>query len=205
MALSFLRSATGLKRRYEPKPKFGHYSGAVGGQCFIFAGVAAKTKEESVSSTVLEVFDQYLEEWKALRTTGSPPKGPYLGGCCIGSTSGEPYVYGGYDGCSFYGGLYKLSSLLEWRQLTSESDAYRPSRKGGCRITSFNGKKIAVIGGYGPPPDALQPGASFMNNKRLNINAGWNNEIHVFDTEESKPNIYNISIIINDILPSKIR
>ena len=83
---------------YEPKPRFDHYAGAVGGQCFVFAGRTVdfdKTKEE-LSSTV-EVFDQYLEEWKALNTTDNPPKGLYAGGYCV-SPSGDLYVYGGFDG-----------------------------------------------------------------------------------------------------------
>ena len=184
--MDLLRAAGLLKNRYEPKPRCHHFSGAVGGQCVVFAGVTvdfAKTKEE-LSSTV-EVFDQYLEEWKALRTTGSPPKGlMYGGGCCV-SPSGQLYVYGGYDGSRWCGGLYKLSSL-EWRQLSSESDAGCPSPKGGCGITFFDEKKIAVIDGYGPPPDALLPGASFIKNKHSTRGYGWNNEMHVFDTEECK-------------------
>ena len=183
--MALLRAAGLLKNRYEPKPRCHHCSGAVGGQCVVFAGVTvdfAKTKEE-LSSTV-EVFDQYLEEWKALRTTGSPPKGLYAGGYCV-SPSGQLYVYGGGDGSRWYGGLYMLSSL-EWRQLSSESDAGCPRHKTGCGIAFYDENKIAIIGGYGPPPDALQPGASFIEDKRYTHGCGWNNEMHVFDTEECK-------------------
>ena len=62
-------------RYYEPKFRLGHYAGTVGGECFVFAGRTGdflKTKEE-LSSTI-EVFDQYLERWRALKTTGSHPK-----------------------------------------------------------------------------------------------------------------------------------
>ena len=185
IVMALLRAVGLLKKRYEPKPRSLHCSGAVGGQCVVFAGLTVdftKTKEE-LSSTV-EVFDQYLEEWKALRTTGSPPKGLYLGGCCV-SPSGQLYVYGGRDGPRHRGGLYMLSSL-GWRQLSSESDAGCPSPKAGFGIACFDEKKVAVIGGYGPLPDALQPGASFIENKHFTDGRGWNNEIHVFDVEECK-------------------
>ena len=101
----------GLNRRYEPKPRYYHYAGAVGGVLFVFAGRTTdfcKTKEE-LSSTI-EVFDQYLEQWRQLKTIGSPPKGLYTGGCCV-SRNGDLYVYGGYDGTTILGGLYKLFSL----------------------------------------------------------------------------------------------
>ena len=185
IVMALLRAVGLLKKRYEPKPRSLHFSGAVRGQCVVFAGVTVDfTKSKQELSSTVEVFDQYLEEWKALRTTGSPPKGLYYGGCCV-SPSGQLYVYGGHDGSRYCGGLYMLSSL-EWRQLSSESDAGCPSPKTCCGIAFFDEKKIAVIGGYGPPPDALQPGALFIKNKGSTNGNGWNNEMHVFDTEECK-------------------
>ena len=93
----------------------------------IFAGGTAdfgKTKEE-LSSTI-QVFDQYLEQWRQLQTTGCPPKGLvlYNGGYCV-SPSGDLYVYGGYDESNYRGGLYKLSSE-KWSQLSGESDVNSP-------------------------------------------------------------------------------
>ena len=184
-AMALLRAA-GLKRRYEPKPRYYHYSGAIGGQCVVLAGRTAnftRTKEE-LSSTV-EVFDQYSEAWTPLRTTGSPPKGLYEVGCCV-SPSGQLYVYGGIDGSRYCGGLYMFSSLREWKQLSSESDAGSPSLKSSCGVAFFDEKKIAVIGGYGKPPDTLQPGALFKRDERYTSGNGRFNEIHVFDTEECK-------------------
>ena len=127
--MALVRAVGLLKKRYEPKPRNYHYSGAVAGQCVVFAGLTVdftKTKEELLST--VEVFDQYLEEWKALRTTGSLPKGLGVGGCCV-SPSGQLYVYRGYDGSRHCGGLYMLSSL-EWRQLSSESGKRASSRFG---------------------------------------------------------------------------
>ena len=81
-------------------------------------GDCSKTNEE-LSSTI-QVFSQYLEEWRQLQTTGCAPKGLYDGGCCV-SPSGDLYVYGDHDGSNFCGGIYKLSSG-KWNQLSDESD-----------------------------------------------------------------------------------
>ena len=183
-----LLRAVGLKRPYEPKPRFMHYAGAVEGECFIFAGMTVdflKTKEE-LSSTI-EVFDQYLEQWRALKTTGSPPKGLCAGGCCF-SPSGDLYVYGGLDEFGCLSGLYKLTSL-EWSQLSAESDTNCPMSKSGCGMVCFNNsKKIAIIGGNGPFPSSgpPQPGSSFIKNEHFTDGCGWTNEIHFFDAEECK-------------------
>lgn len=184
-----LLRAIGLKRPYEPKPRFMHHAGVADGESIIYAGWTRdfdKTKEE-LSSTA-EVFDHYLEQWRQLKTTGSPPKGLYHGGCCI-SPSGDLYVYGGHDGTSGRGGLYKLSSL-NWTQLSGESDVTGPSKKSGCGMVCFSKKKVAVIGGYGPPPASLQPGATFIKERRVHFTSGqgWTNEVHILslDTNERK-------------------
>ena len=92
-------------------------------------------------------------------------------------------MYGGWDGSIAHGGLYKLSSL-KWTELSGESDVNGPMKKGHCRMVYFNKKKVAVIGGYGPPPASLQPGATFIKDKRYLDKYGWMNEIHIFDTDE---------------------
>ena len=139
-----------------------------------------KTKEE-LSSTI-QVFDQYLEQWRQLQTTGYPPNGLYDGGCCV-SPSGDLYVYGGRDGSNYHAGIYKLSSE-KWSQLSGESDMNGPVKKVGCGMVFFTKKKVAVIGGYGPPPASLQPGALFVKNELYSDGRGWTNEIHIFDTDE---------------------
>ena len=99
------------------------------------------------------------------------------------SPSGDLYVYGGRDGSIRRGGLYKLSSL-KWSQLSGESDVNGPMRKSGCGVACFNENKVAVIGGYGSPPVSLQPGASFIKDKRYTDGDGFSNEIHVFYSDE---------------------
>lgn len=182
-----LLRAIGLKRSYEPKPRSWHYSGAIEGRSLIAFGLTEdflKTKKELHST--IEVFDHYDEEWKApVKTTGCPPEELYAGGCCV-SPSGDLFVFGGYDGSSWHGGLYKLSSL-EWSQPSSESDEHRPMmKKSGCGMVYFGKCKLAVVGGYGLPLATLQPGASFIKSKRFTDGRGWTNEIHIFDIVECK-------------------
>ena len=61
-----------------------------------------------------------------------------------------------------------------------------PMKKSACGMVYFNKKKVAVIGGFGPPPASLQPGASFIKNKHYTNEYGWTNEIHIFDTDACK-------------------
>ena len=195
-----LLRALSLKQPYEPKPRLWHNAGAVRGECFISAGRTTdfdKTKEE-LSSTV-EVFDQYLEQWRQLKTTGSPPVGFYNGGCCV-SPNGDLFAYaGGTGGSASCGGLYKLS-FLKWSWLSMQSDAKSPGNKHACAIICFNKKKVAVIGGYGPPPASLQPGATFIKDKRYTNGEGWTNEVHIFDTDQCEqflPSSYSIAMPYN--------
>ena len=176
---------------YEPKARCAHVTGAVNGQCFVFAGRTVdfeKTKEQ-LPFTV-EVFDQHHEDWKTFETTGSPPRG--LFGCmsCV-SPSGHLYVYGGHNRSQFCGGLYKLSSL-KWDRISAESDPDGPMKKcdGGMVYPKKN--KIAIVGGHGSPNGPFQPGSLFVRDKRHTDGRGWTNEIHICDIEESK-----YSVLVN--------
>ena len=175
-----------FQQLYEPQPRYRHFAGALGGECIIFAGRTTDfEKNKEVLSFTIEIFDQYFEQWRELKTTGIPPKGLYGGGYCA-SPSGDLYVYGGFDGSSRRGGLYELSSL-KWRQLSEEtSSATGPMKKVGSRMVCFNKKKIAVIGGYGPPSAPLQLGATFIKDKCSTHGNGWTNEILTFSIDECK-------------------
>ena len=178
--------AVKLNRSYEPKPRLWHYAAAVGGKCFVFAGRTVNfVKNKRELSSTIEVIDQYLEQWRVLKTTGSPPRGLSSGGCCV-SPSGDLYVYGGYDGSDHRGGLYKLTAL-EWTQISAESERNGPMNKIDCKMVCFSDKKeIAIIGGHGLPLGPPQPGSSFIEDQRYTDGSGWTNEIHCFDTESSK-------------------
>ena len=55
-------------------------------------------------------------------------------------------------------------------------------------MVCFDKKKVAVIGGHGPPPASLQPGTSFIKDKRYSRGVGWTDEIHTLDTDECELN-----------------
>ena len=159
----------------------------------IFAGFTddfLKSKVGESSSTV-EVFDQYQEQWRVLKTTGSPPKGLFQGACCS-TPNGDLYLYGGHDGSSYYGGLYKLamsSQELEWSQLhelSVETDPTCPMKKFGCEMVCFVSKNLAVIGGFGIPYGPPQPGSTFIKDERYTDGRGFTNEIQLYDIEECK-------------------
>ena len=179
----------------QPKPRFLHYSGAVGGQCVVFAGYTEDFLSSKVElSSTIEVFDQYLEQWRQLKTTGSPPKGLYYG-CCSTTVTGDMYVYGGHDGGNYCGGLYKLvmtdseDQKLKWSQLSVESNQSGPMRKAGCGMVYLrNKKKLAIIGGLGIPHDHRPPqqGSTFIKNVGFTDGSGFTNEIHLFDIKAGK-------------------
>ena len=154
----------------------------------VFAGHTddfLKSKKE-LSSTV-EVFDQYLEQWRVMKTTGSPPKGLCYGACCS-TPNGDLYVYGGLDESDpgYHGVLYKLamsSQKLEWSQISVESDPNGPMRKVGCGMVCFDNKKLAVIGGLGIPHGPPQPGSTLIKNEEYTDGRGYTNEIHFYDIE----------------------
>lgn len=179
-------------RLYEPKPRAWHYTAAVGNLCFNYGGCTTglSAADKIHLSTVVEVFDPLLEEWEAMKCTGTTPKGLFGGGCC--SSADGLYVYGGTDGVGWCSGLYKLcASSKRWSLLVnSGSSSEGPMKKGGCRMVFFDEKNLALIGGYGQPRGPAQQGSIFIRNTKftdsLRNTAGWSNEFHVFDLEMSE-------------------
>ena len=166
----------------EPSPRFDHYAVAIGGECYMYGGLAStltETKEALLS--IVNIFDHYTEQWRIKQTTGTPPEGLYDGACCS-DPSGNLYLYGGNAGSStFHGGLYKFSSkTFEWKLLSAESDPNRPMKKVGCDMVCFMKHKLALFGGFGLPPITSQKGSSYS----YTINTGWTNELHFFDTKK---------------------
>lgn len=184
---SFFNSQT--VKLYEPKPRAWHYAATIGGQCYTYGGCVTPPSREELSY-VVEVFDPLLEEWEAMKCTGTTPKGLFGGGCC--SSADGLFVYGGTDGVGWCSGLYELCAKTKrWSLITdTESSPGGPMKKGGCRMVLFNEKNLALIGGYGQPTGPTQKGSTFISNTRftdsLRNTAGWSNEFHVFDLEKGE-------------------
>lgn len=192
--MSYIRSFFNNQavKLYEPKARAWHYSTAIGAQCYNYGGCTtgmnAPGREEL--SLVVEVFDPLLEEWEAMKCTGTTPKGLFGGGCC--SFNDDLFVYGGTDGVGWCSGLYKLCTKTKrWSLLSdTESSAEGPMKKGGCRMVLFDESNLALIGGYGQPVRPPQKGSTFIRNTSftdsLRNTAGWSNEFHVFDLRRSE-------------------
>ena len=193
---SILSSLFGRTKQYQPSPRFSHGAAAVGGRCYLWGG---RVRDFSVSgrrklTSVIKIFDPYLETWEEHHTRGVPPSGLYFGACT--SLLELFYWFGGYDGSSFHNSVHRLDgTTLEWRELQPLNQADGPMRKVGCGMVSFLQDKLAVFGGYGIPTGPTQPGAMFTravncNYARFTDGRGWSNELHVFNITEGMWALY---------------
>ena len=184
--------------KYVPSPRFAHYAFAHGSQSYLYGGRTkdfSKDRKEELSSTV-EVFDIYTEQWRLEKSCGTPPKGLYGGACCS-SPTGDFYFYGGTsDGAVFCAGLNKLEyATLKWSQLSDNLDVNKPMLKTACRMVFFMKRKLALFGGYGPPPASIQLGANFVEDR---VCRGWTNEFHFFDLEKGTAYLLTLSMQVQE-------
>ena len=184
---SILSSLFGQTKLYEPSPRLGHGTAAVGGKCYLWGGYVQDFSESGrrkLASTV-DIFDPYLETWEEHPTTGVPPPGLYLGACT------SLYWFGGHDGSSRCNSLHRLdTTTLEWSELQPLNQTDGPMRKNGCGMVSFLQDKLAVFGGYGIPTGPTQPGAMFTKDTHSTDGSGWSNELHVFNITEGMWALY---------------
>ena len=152
---------------FEPSPRWGHYSAAVGEQLYIMGGCTENFS--GAQQQCVHAFNQRSEQWQTKDTTGSFPPGVYCGACT--ATDRHFYVYGGHDGfADYHYFLYQLDiETLEWLRLPSG-----PITKGGCRIISYKSQLI-LLGGC-----STQPETDFSQCN------GWNNEVHCFNLKEGE-------------------
>ena len=57
-------------------------------------------------------------------------------------------------------------------------------RKTGCRMVSYEGDKLALLGAYGIPTGPIQPGSRFIKSTMFTDGRGWSNEFHLFHLKE---------------------
>ena len=130
------------------------------------------------------LFHRDTKTWARQRTRGPhPPAGLRSGGCCI---SGQHlYIYGGYDGRSWYETLYELNTnSWAWRKL-SDGGARGPVPKSGCRMIPYMDQLLIVGGSYYGMSCSRQAGASYEDGKT--------NEVHCFNLTTGKRQSYCIS------------
>ena len=182
---SILSSLFGQTKLYQPSPRFGHGTAAVGGRCYLWGGRVQDFSESGrrkLASTI-DNFDPHLETWEKHPTTGVPPPGLYYGACT--SLLDSLYWFGGWDGTSYYNSFHRLDSVtLEWRELQPLNQGDGPMRKSGCGMVSFLPDQLAVFGGYGIPTGPTQPGTIFTENIDFTDGRGWSNELHVLNITE---------------------
>ena len=176
---------------YEPSPRWCHYAVSIEGKLFVWGGrpekFSAQYKKEL--SAVIEIFDPCLETWEQHATTGVSPPGLYEGGC---TSLGKLLItFGGCNGDFSFNSLHKLNTAtLHWKEINIQNLSDGPMPKTGCCLVSFQGGKLALVGGVGTPTDPIQLGATFFDpenedrNRCTGTKPGWTNEFHLFDTQE---------------------
>ena len=169
---------------YEPSPRSGHYTVPIGGKLYTWGGRTQDLSDHSKKQlqSVVETFDPYLEVWEQTPTRGVPPPGLYDGACT--TIEDSMYVCCGHDGNNWHSALHQFDSTsLHWRKLLERNPSEGPMRKIGCQMVSYEGDKLALLGGYGIPTGPIQPGSKFINT-RFTDGRGWSNELHLFHLKE---------------------
>ena len=124
------------------------------------------------------IYSVNTETWMKEITKGPHPCAGLKGGGC--SIAGHHiYLYGGFDGSSRYGSLYKMNTdNWSWSEL-SNCSAAGPRRKSACGMIFYKDQLVVVGGYYGSKePDSKQPGSRYEG--------GYTNELHCYSLTTGK-------------------
>ena len=149
-----------------PSARVMSFSAAAGENVYLWGGCG------DTEPDIVFVYQRDTEAWSRRLTKGPhPPQGLCGGGCAI---SGKRlYLYGGYEGKSFYGELRELNMNSWWWINVCEGGKGGPGKKRGCRMISYQDILLVVGGSYKETPASKQPGATYSN--------GWTNEVHCYN------------------------
>lgn len=172
------------KLDYEPSPRYGHYSAAIGGKLYAWGGRTQDFSDIGKAQllSAIEIFDPSLEVWKEEATSGATPPGLYNGVCAAINES--MYVCCGNDGNDLHNTLHQFDTTkLQWKQIRVRNPSQGPMRKTGCGMVAYQGDKLVLFAGYGFPSGPIQRGANYTPSNQTNA-IGWSNEFHIFHLKE---------------------
>ena len=129
----------------------------------------------------IQVYKPFIDAWKEIPTTGTPPQGLYDGAATY--SDHFLYTYGGFGGRSLSSSLHQLDTRsYTWTQLSSLHEN-GPMMKSACDIIYYN-NSLLICGGFGIPSNELQSGSKFIKSTAFKDGCGWTNEIHIFNISE---------------------
>ena len=150
---------------YEPLPKSGHAAVAVDNKQYMWGGWHGSKEKSREEADKIEVFDISKELWEQKPTHGTPPPGLWntaytVVGSCL-------FVFGGYDGVSWYNTLFKLDlRSFQWEKVQVSTPPSGPQKKSGCGMVSYGDNQLVVFAG--------------------STGSGKTDELHVFDLDKGE-------------------
>ncbi|XP_062501561.1 kelch domain-containing protein 2-like [Corticium candelabrum] len=129
----------------------------------------------------LYIYNTESDKWQLLETGGCIDESIWSGGCAA-AVDETLYVLCGFDSDNSErsNSVYSLDfHTMKWQHVVPTFDSEIPSRRDKFCVWT-NEKRIYIFGGFGPPGK--------MKSKFVLLDgfSGWNNSIHVFDTESSR-------------------
>ena len=178
---------------YEPCPRFFHCAAPISGKAYIWGGQADwKCRGDDpkyLKTSVVDVFDPYLEQWAKREATGELPYG--LGrAACTASTEDKLYMYGGSNALGQYSNVLSELNIdtLKWFQI-SKTSVDGPMVKYACGgLVHFHSNYLGLFGGYGIPQHGVQPGSTFVRDVLFESGQGWSNEFQIINIKEGMHN-----------------
>ena len=166
----------------EPPPRHNHCTATVGGVSYTWGGYLDTYPDRD--SDVVHCFHADDENWIKWPTTGEPPPGFYSAACTV--VGFFVYIFAGYNGEEFFNSIHRLDTRsFVWSLLEPGNPEDAPMCKFGAAMTSYNGKILVTIGGYGPLPKNLANGVEYLPDTDVSGD-GWTNELVCFDITTSK-------------------
>ena len=144
-----------------PPPRTFPFMASVGNLAYLWGG-----RGDTEPGAVF-IYSEETETWTKKRTKGQhPPAGLRNGACCIADQ--HFYLYGGYDGSSPHGALFRLNLAdWSWKEL-SNCSPIGPGKKCACGMVAYKHNLVVIGGYYCGRPSSIQAGSSYDEHGRTN-------------------------------------